>query len=104
MTRLEAAKEDAVEGKDGQVQEQVNLDPSHHSPVILTVYRYLLLKWKFSNVDVGHRTLRGEISRNFQGFFKEQVQAYHGDYGVACIQHALTGELAYVYCSCIPNI
>lgn len=45
-------------------------------------------------MEVGHKTLKGETFRNLQGFFKEQVQAYHGDYGVACIQHALTGELA----------
>lgn len=58
------------------------------------ICRYLLLEWKFSSVEVGCRVLKGETSRKLQGFLRDQVHAYYGDYGVACVQHSLNGEWA----------
>lgn len=52
--------------------------------------RYLLLEWKFSSAEVGHKTLEGVSAKSLLRFFKDRVKAYHGDYGVACIQHSLT--------------
>ncbi len=61
-------------------------------PLQSTVIRYLLLEWKFSSAEVGHKTLEGVSAKSLLRFFKDRVKAYHGDYGVACIQHSLTGE------------
>lgn len=43
-------------------------------------------------MEVGCRALKGETTRKLQGFLKDQVQAYHGDYGVACVQQSLTSK------------
>lgn len=53
--------------------------------------RYMLLEWKFSSPAVGVKTLKGETTRNILGFIKGQVQCYHGDYGVACVEQSLSG-------------
>ena len=63
-----------------------------YTPKLLLVFRYLLLEWKFSSFDIGYKVLKGEDSKYLLGFFKKQIQAYHGDYGVACVQHSLTGK------------
>lgn len=49
-----------------------------------------MLEWKFPSLDIGYKILKGEDSKYLLGFFKKQIQAYHGDYGVACVQHSLT--------------
>ena len=55
-------------------------------------FRYLLLEWKFSVREVGHKILRGENPRSILHFVREKIQAYHGEYGVACVQQSLSGE------------
>ena len=56
-------------------------------------YRYLLLEWKFSSLEVGHRTLQEENGRSVLAFIREAVQTLHGDYGLACVQHSLKGQI-----------
>ena len=42
--------------------------------------------------EVGHKILRGENPRSILHFVREKIQAYHGEYGVACVQQSLSGE------------
>lgn len=52
-------------------------------------------------MEVGGKTLKDTNAKNLLVFLKEAMQTFHGDYGLACVQHALNGNARRIFRACM---